>query len=118
MGRVDDDLEVVVQLLTDVPAQLRRHDSLGIGVEAGDAEIDFVLGVKNTDFRHFRRGLPLITLALDEVVNRNGLEPEWIIQYAVQLRGTINASCLCDSERLLKGTLRSLSLRSGLRLGV
>jgi hypothetical protein len=45
VSRVDDDFKVVVQFLTDVPAQLGRNDSTWVGVETGDTEIDLMLGI-------------------------------------------------------------------------
>src|SRR4029077_8016744 len=49
VGRIDDDLEIVVEFLTDVAPELAGNDSRRIGVEALDAEIDFMLTVENTD---------------------------------------------------------------------
>ena len=64
VSRVDEDFEIVIQLLADVAPQLGGDDRLGIGIEAGDAEIHFVLCVEDTDFRFFSRRLPFIGLSL------------------------------------------------------
>src|SRR5260370_21551891 len=57
VSRVDDDFKVVIQFLTDVPAQLGRNDPTWIGVETGDTEVDLVLVVENADFGVFSRRL-------------------------------------------------------------
>jgi hypothetical protein len=64
MGGVNDDLKIVVKLLTDVPTELGGDNPLGVRVEAADAKIDFVLGVEDTDFGMLGWGLPLIGLSL------------------------------------------------------
>src|ERR1700675_654331 len=101
MGGVDDDLKVVIQFLTDVPAQLCGHDPFGIGVEASDAEVDFVFVVENADFGSFSWSLSFVRLALQEVRNRSGLHPEGIIERAVQLGNSINSACPRSSEQFL-----------------
>src|ERR1700675_1678050 len=101
MGGVDDDLKVVIQFLTDVPAQLCGHDPFGIGVEASDAEVDFVLVVENTDFGSFSWSLSFVRLALQEVRNGGGLQSQRIIEGAGQPRSAINPACLRSSERFL-----------------
>ena len=105
MGGVDDDLKVVIQFLTDVPAQLRGDDPFGIGVEASDAEVDVVLVVENTDFGSFSWSPSFVRLALQEVRNRRGLHPEWIIERTIQPWSSINMACLRSSERFLRSHL-------------
>src|SRR5258708_20871898 len=101
VGGVDDDLKVVIQFLTDIPAQLCGHDPFGIGVEASDAEVDFVLVIENADFGPFSWSLSFVRLALQEVRNRSGLRPDWIIERAIQPWSSINAACLRSSKRFL-----------------
>ena len=83
MGRVNDDLKVIIQLLTDITPQFGRDDPLRIRVEARNAEIDFMLAVENADFGFFSRGLPLKGFPLQKVVNRTGLLPDGIVECSV-----------------------------------
>ena len=99
---VDDDLEVVIQFLTDVPPQLGGHNPVGIGVETSDAEGDLVFVVNNTDLGSFSRGLPFIGLTLQEVGNWIGLLPKRIIERAIQLRSPVDTAGLRSSQRCLR----------------
>src|SRR5437667_3721705 len=83
MRRVNDDLEVIVQFLTDIAPQFGRDDPFRIRVEARNAEIDFMLAVENADFGFFSRGLPLKGFPLQKVVNRTGLLPDGIVECSV-----------------------------------
>jgi hypothetical protein len=112
MSRVNDDLKVIVQFLADIPAQLGGDDAFGIGIEAGDAEIDVMLAVENANLRFFSRSLSLKGLSLAKVGNRRGLLPDGIIQCAV------NAACLRGSETLRGSDLSFLGFCAWLRLRV
>ena len=81
-----------------------------MGIEAGNAEIDFMLGVENADFGFLCRRLPLKRLSLPKVGNRGGLLPQEVVQCAVQLGGSVNADCLGHAERLLGPDLGLLRL--------
>ena len=94
MRGIDDDLEVVVEFLADVPAQFGGNNSIGIGVEATDAEIDFMFAVKNPDLGFLGRRLAFKGFSLEKVVDGWGHLPERIIERAVQAR------CMVDTSRL------------------
>src|SRR5438128_3917476 len=46
VSRVDDDLEVVIQLLAHIPPQLSGDNSALMGIKAGDTERDLMPAVK------------------------------------------------------------------------
>src|ERR1700693_1208035 len=75
-----------------------------------------MLVVENTNFGAFSRRLSFVRLALQEVRNRSGLQPEWVIERAVQPRSSINSASLRSSERFLRPSLplRRLGTRSRL----
>ena len=79
MAGIDNDLEIVIQFLADVAAEFSGEDALRMGVEAGNAEVDFALAVEDANFRLLRRRAPFKGLALPKVGNWSCLEPEWII---------------------------------------
>ena len=80
MRRVNDDFEIVIQLLTDIPPQFGCDDSSRIRVEACYAEVDFVLVVKDADFGFLSRRLSFKGLPLKELGDRRGLPPFGIIK--------------------------------------
>ena len=70
MGRVDDDFEVVVQLLSDVPPQFGGNDSFRIRVRAKYAEVNIMFVVENADFSLLRWNLSFERFALQKIVDR------------------------------------------------
>jgi hypothetical protein len=78
-----------------------------MGIEAGDPEVYFVLVVENTDLGLFSRGLSFKGFSLQKVGNWSGLQPEWIIDRAIQPRRSINTACLSTSKWFLRPSLGS-----------
>src|SRR6266568_247559 len=123
MSRVDDDLEVVVQLLTDVPTQFGGNNPCGIGVNAGYSEIHFMLCVEDADFCSFSRSMSLVRLSLQKVCRRMSLTPPRIIESPIQFGSAINWARLSDSCHVLGldlcvcGAWTDLRLRNSQRSG-
>src|SRR5207245_10846429 len=92
VSRVDDDFEVVVQFLTDVPPQFSGDNPLGMGIEAGNAEIEFMLGVENADFGFVCGRLPLKRLSLPKCGDGGGLLLQEAVKFAVEM------GCECGED--------------------
>lgn len=107
---VDYDLKVVVQFLSYIPAELGRDGTVYEGIVTHHSKVDFMLGVEDTDFRLFGRGLTLVGFSLQKVCNRCGLLPERIVQRAIHLRISVKPACLCGSKRLLNSNLARVCL--------
>src|SRR5215472_368334 len=118
MGRVDDDLKVVVQFLGDIPAQLPGHNLAWIGIEAGNSEVHIVLVVENANFGLFRWRLPFKRLPLEKICDWTCHLPGGIVERAIKLRGMLDARGLGNPSGLLGSRLPLLSLRATLLLGV
>src|SRR5216683_6838038 len=118
VSRVDDDLEVVIQFLADIPSQFGCNNPFRIRVKARNAEIDFMLAVEDADFGFLGRCLPLKWLALQKVGNRAGLLPCGIIERAIQFRRTVNPACMSGPQRFLTPKLPFPCLWAHLRLCV
>ena len=83
MRRVNDDLEVIVQFLTDIAPQFGCDNPFRIRVKTRNAEIDFMLAIENADFTFFSGALPLERFPLQKVVNRSGMLPDGIIERSI-----------------------------------
>ena len=116
MRQVDDDLEVVVQFLTDVPTQLGRHNVAWIGVEAMNAEVHIVFVIENTDFGLLRGCLSFERLPLQKIGNRASHLPLGIVDCAIKFRRMLNPSCVGRSSYLFGSDLVFALLRTTLSL--
>ena len=83
MRRIDNDFEIVIEFLADIPAEFGRYDSFWLGVQAGDAKVNLVLGIQDADFSLLGRSLSLEWFTLQEVLDGSGLLPEGIIKRTV-----------------------------------
>jgi hypothetical protein len=82
--RIDQNFEVVVQVLTHVAAQFRRHNARGFSIATTDAEINSVSRLENAHFRLPGGRLVLEWLSLAKLRDGLGIEPEGIVQGTVE----------------------------------
>jgi hypothetical protein len=82
--RIDQNFKVVIQILTHVAAEFRRHNSRCLRVVTTDAEVNRVPRVENAHFCSLGSQLVLEWLLLTKIGDRFGIQPEGIIQSAVQ----------------------------------
>ena len=115
---VDYDLKVVVQFLSYIPAELGRDGTVYEGIVTHHSKVDFMLGVEDTDFRLFGRGLTLVGFSLQKVCDRSGLLPEWIVKRAVHLRSSVNPARLRGSKWFLRFKLPLVGLWTCPCLGI
>src|SRR5712691_9945805 len=103
--RVDHDLKIVIQFLSHISSELGSDGTACEGIVTRDSEIDFMLGVEDTEFRLFSRGLPLVGFPLQKVCDRSGPLPERIVKRAIQLRRPVNWAGLRASKWFLNPKL-------------
>src|SRR5690349_3889595 len=84
MVRIDQDLEVVVQVLAHIAPQLGCHNFSRLGIVAMNPKIDGVPRVDNSNFGLLSRSLTLIWLLLAKFHHRLGGLPHRIVQSAVK----------------------------------
>src|SRR5215469_15722566 len=116
MCRVDDDLEVVVQFLGDIPAQLPGDNLAWIRIKAKNSEINIMLVIENANFGLFRWRLPFEWLPLQEICDWTCHLPCGIVECAIKFRRMLNANRLGHSSRLLSSCLDFSLLRAPLLL--
>lgn len=88
--RIDENLKMVVEVLTDIASQVGCDDSRGLRVVAMDPEINCMSRVESAHFRLFRWQLPFVGLPLTKIGDRFGIEPKGIVQSAVQSWGMLH----------------------------
>ena len=66
MIRINQDLEVIIQVLADIAPQLGGHDFARVGIVAMNSKVDGVPRVENSHFRPLRGGLAFVRLLLTE----------------------------------------------------
>src|ERR1700758_8700 len=118
MGGVDDDFEIVVQLLRDIPSQLPRHNFAWIGVEANNTKVHVVLVVQDTDFGFLRWRLSFEWLSLQKIGYGSGRLPFGVVECPIEFWSPFNASCFGRSTRLLGSGWIFVPLISRLLLGI
>src|SRR5262249_32337056 len=91
---VNDDFKIVIQLLSDVAAQLRGSDAARIRRGASDCKIDFAARVENADFCELRGGPAFERFALSEIGDCLGLLPKRIIQGPIHLGWAVHTNRL------------------------
>src|SRR5258708_29732894 len=77
--RVDENLEVIIQVLTNIAAQFGGGDARRLRLMAINPEIDGMSGVDNAYFRFLRWRLTFVRLALPKISNGFGRLPNGII---------------------------------------
>src|SRR5207245_8030072 len=115
--RVDHDLKIVIELLTNVPAQLGSYNLSGFRVIADDSEKHRISRVENAYFRPLCRGLSFIGLSLSEVGNGLGQFPLRIIDSAVDFWRMIHSHCIRNAKCLRHYSCLRLTPKSSSRQG-
>src|ERR1700688_4740469 len=87
--RIDQDFEVVIQFLADIPAQFRRDDPGCLRVIATNPEIHCVARIEYSDLGLLRSGLTFIRLSLPKVSYWGSQLPEWVVQSSIELWGSV-----------------------------
>src|ERR1700719_1281560 len=91
--RIDQDFEVVIQFLADIPAQFRRGDPGCLRVIAMNSEIHCVARIEYSYLGLLRRRLTFIRLSLPKVSDRGSQLPEWVVQSTIKLWGFVGGCC-------------------------
>src|SRR5207302_12744 len=102
VGRIDHNLEVVVELLTGIPAKFCRNDTLWIRVVARNPEVDGATRVKDANLGLFSRWLSLIRLPLKEATDGLSRLPQRIVERAIQPWCLAHTHGLRDSQIALR----------------
>ena len=89
---VDHDLEIVIQFLTNIPAQLRGYGTVNSRIVARDSKVNFTPRIEHSYFRSLRSGAAFVRFSLPKIGDRGGLLPNRIIERTVQ------AWCTVDSD--------------------
>src|SRR5205807_3246307 len=73
MAGIDDDLEIIIQFLGKVAAELSGDRAACSRIMTRDADIDFIPRIQQPHFGSLGRWLAFVGLSLLEICNRKGL---------------------------------------------
>ena len=92
--RIDQDLKVVVEFLTDIAVELRGGNFPRLRIKTRDSEVDFAFRIEDAHLGALRGRLSFVRLSLAKVSNRNGGLPQWVIKSAIELWRMLNGNRL------------------------
>src|SRR5260370_16779606 len=95
MIRVDENLEVVIQILANIAAEFAGDDARRIRIEALNAKINGASRVQNPHFCFLSRWLALERLPLTKVRDRFRQLPKRILQSAIKFGGPLHRHSFC-----------------------
>src|SRR5438876_4730305 len=95
MIRIDENLEVVIQILANIAAEFPGDDARRIRIETMNAKIDGVSRVQNPHFCFLSRWLALERFPLTKIRDRFCQLPKRIVQSAVKFGSSLHGHSLC-----------------------
>src|SRR5262249_547587 len=114
VGGIDHNLEVVVDLLTDIAAELCGDNFLRLRIVARNSEVDCVFRIEDMHFGTLGWQLALVGFPLSEVENGLGQLPQRIVKNSIDLRRVVNSYRVRPPSDIWNyGSLRLRRKRSG-----